>query len=54
MAKQFSYDKKPMGINKDRGCTDIIFLILFIAFWIGMWAVAVASLNIGDPRRLLY
>eukprot|EP00762_Andalucia_godoyi_P006425 ANDGO_02906.mRNA.1 Choline transporter-like protein 2 len=40
------------GPVTDRRCTDIFFLLLFIAFWIGMIVVASISLAQGDPRRL--
>ena len=35
-------------------CTDIFFLILFVAFWCGMIYIAVFSLNEGDAWRIMY
>lgn len=43
---------KPMGVNKKRRCRDILFLVLFIAYWVGMWIVATVAVGSGDPRRL--
>jgi hypothetical protein len=54
MGEKGSPEKKPVGIAKNRGCTDIPFLILFIAYWIGMWIVAGVALKSGDPERLMY
>lgn len=50
MAKE---DKpRPMGINKSRRCRDIIFLLIFAAYCVGMWIVAGVAVKNGDPRRL--
>jgi choline transporter-like protein 2/4/5 len=37
-----------------RGCKDLLFLLLFIAFWIGNIVVAVVGFQNGDPSRLVY
>jgi len=37
-----------------RSCHDILFLLLFIAFWAGMFYVARQALDNGDPDRLIY
>ncbi|KAK3591236.1 hypothetical protein CHS0354_010601 [Potamilus streckersoni] len=39
---------------KNRGCTDIIFLIIFIAFWAGMIFIAAFGIKNGDAFRLVY
>ncbi|KAJ8327466.1 hypothetical protein QVD99_007994 [Batrachochytrium dendrobatidis] len=43
---------QPRIVTK-RKCRDIIFLILFILYWIGMAFVAQSAISSGDPRRLL-
>lgn len=42
------------GIETKRGCTDILFLIIFVLFWIGMVVVAGFALAMGNPLRLAY
>eukprot|EP00732_Lithocolla_globosa_P000964 Lithocolla_globosa_v1_NODE_397_length_4183_cov_17.938227.p1 type:complete len:706 gc:universal NODE_397_length_4183_cov_17.938227:4151-2034(-) len=42
------------GPLKNRHCTDVIWLILFILFWIGMIIIGAFAWNIGAPLRLLY
>ena len=37
-----------------RSCKDIIWLLLFIVFWVGMVVIAQWSLRNGDPYRILY
>ncbi|XP_021343598.1 choline transporter-like protein 1 isoform X3 [Mizuhopecten yessoensis] len=39
---------------KNRGCTDIIVLLIFILFWAGMIYIAVFSVMHGDAFRLVY
>jgi len=41
------------GIQQRRHCTDIIFLFLFVAFWVGMIVVAVLAFRAGNPLKLL-
>jgi hypothetical protein len=43
---------KQFGPAKNRKCRDVIFLILFLAFWVGMIVVAVTAFNNGDWTRL--
>jgi len=38
----------------NRKCHDVLFLVLFAVFWIGMLAIAGAGLANGDPERLIY
>lgn len=38
-------------VVEDRKCRDILFLILFVLFWIGMIIVAGNAFAKGDPRR---
>eukprot|EP00741_Cyanophora_paradoxa_P008028 tig00001239_g7767.t1 len=40
-------------ISRNRTCRDILFLILFIAFWAGMGFVAFFAFKYGDPTRLV-
>jgi len=50
-------DEKPQApdpVGMDRGCTDILFLLAFIAFWVGMVICAGMGVGAGDPKRLLY
>nr|XP_022317576.1 choline transporter-like protein 1 isoform X2 [Crassostrea virginica] len=39
---------------KNRGCTDIIVLIIFVLFWAGMIFIAAFSITHGDAWRLVY
>lgn len=41
-------------IQENRKCRDLIFLLVFIAFWIGMIVNSSFGFNRGDPRRLVY
>jgi hypothetical protein len=43
---------KQMGVNKKRHCRDILFLLLFVVYWVGMWIVASVAIANGDPTRL--
>ena len=36
-----------------RSCRDVLFLLLFIAYWIAMIIVAITALNSGDPNKLM-
>jgi choline transporter-like protein 2/4/5 len=40
-------------IAGNRHCTDVMFLLLFIAFWCGMVAIGIIGFNKGDPRKLV-
>jgi choline transporter-like protein 2/4/5 len=40
------------GPLADRGCTDIIFLILFIISFLVMWGIAITGYSRGKPWRL--
>ncbi|KAJ3051707.1 hypothetical protein HK097_007273 [Rhizophlyctis rosea] len=37
-----------------RSCRDVLFLLLFIAYWVAMVIVAITALNTGDPNKLIY
>jgi hypothetical protein len=37
-----------------RSCHDILFLVLFIAFWAGMFYIAGKAVQNGNPKRYLY
>ena len=40
--------------EESRSCTDIIFLLIFIAFWIAFFVIGGIGFSNGDPDRLLY
>jgi len=44
----------PDPTNCERGTTDCLFLLAFLAFWGGMIICAAIGFSSGDPRRLLY
>lgn len=46
-------EEAPKGPIKDRGCTDILCLGLFLAFLVGWGVVAVFAFIHGDPERLI-
>jgi solute carrier family 44 protein 1 (choline transporter-like protein) len=46
--------KELKGPIEDRSCTDIIFFVLFIVFWVGMFIIAGIAIDKGDPHRLIY
>ncbi|KAI8929590.1 plasma-membrane choline transporter-domain-containing protein [Entophlyctis helioformis] len=44
---------RPVGIVKKRKCRDVIFLVIFIVYWVGMFIIAASAVASGDPRRLI-
>ena len=48
------YDKNFKGPIQKRGCTDVICLLLLIAFMVGWALVGVFAFMRGDPLILLY
>ncbi|KAJ3362267.1 hypothetical protein GGF32_006299 [Allomyces javanicus] len=46
------YDKPPGPIH-NRKCRDVIFLIIFGAYWAGMIILAILAVTNGDSRRLM-
>jgi hypothetical protein len=40
--------------SQDRKCRDVVCLLLFIVFWIGMFIIAGVSVSKGEPGRLVY
>jgi choline transporter-like protein 2/4/5 len=40
--------------NASRGCTDVLFLLLFLAMWLGMFIVAGVAVANGTPQKLVY
>lgn len=38
-------------IEENRSCQDVLFLIVFVAFWVGMIINSSYGINKGDPRR---
>ncbi|KAJ3105785.1 hypothetical protein HDU96_008442 [Phlyctochytrium bullatum] len=47
------YDPKVVGPIDKRHCRDILFLIVFIAFWVGMFIVAQTAFKYGDPDKVI-
>ena len=43
-----------MKSYSERKCRDVIWIVLFVAYWIGMVGVTIVSMKSGDPARLLY
>ena len=41
-------------MNRNRRCTDVLFLILYAAFMVAFFAIGVIGFTSGDPRILLY
>ncbi|KAL7749637.1 hypothetical protein RI367_004863 [Sorochytrium milnesiophthora] len=48
-----TYTSSP-GPQTNRSCRDIFFLILFLLFWVGMFAIAGVAISKGDINRLRY
>lgn len=48
------YTKNQVGPMQKRSCHDVFFLLLFIAFWIGMFYVASQGVKNGNPQRFIY
>jgi solute carrier family 44 (choline transporter-like protein), member 1 len=42
------------GIKDERSCRDVLFLLLFILFWVGMIVVAIKAGQVGNVDRLIY
>lgn len=42
------------GPTDKRSCQDILWLILFIAFWVGMFVIGGWAIHNGNPYRMLY
>ncbi|KAH9622105.1 hypothetical protein KSS87_022883 [Heliosperma pusillum] len=51
-----SSDGSQLGgiIKKDRKCKDVVFLIIFVAFWVGMIVNSSFGFSQGNPLRLTY
>lgn len=43
-----------VAITQERSCRDLLFLLVFAAFWVGMFIVAGRAGQEGDYRRLMY
>nr|XP_053656194.1 choline transporter-like protein 4 isoform X2 [Cherax quadricarinatus] len=52
--ESIKYDASFKGPIKNRSCTDILCLLLFVAFLAGWGVVTVFAALHGDPSRLLY
>jgi hypothetical protein len=40
--------------NRERKCTDVTFLLLFMLWWLGMFMIAAVGFVSGEPARLLF
>ena len=50
--EKFVDDSTPFG--KTRKSTDLLCLIIFLLYWVGMVALFIVGVSKGDPRRLIY
>ena len=41
-------------IVRDRKCTDLLWLVFFAFFWVGMLVIAIIGMQNGNPAKLLY
>jgi len=44
----------PDPVGAERGCTDILFFLIFVAFWVGMIICAIMGFEKGDINELFY
>ncbi|KAL8166201.1 hypothetical protein V2J09_007700 [Rumex salicifolius] len=56
IGKYTSSDGSEMGgiIKHNRKCRDVVFLVIFIAFWVAMIVNSSLGFNKGNPHRLTY
>uniref|UniRef100_A0A7S0RW54 Choline transporter-like protein n=1 Tax=Chlamydomonas leiostraca TaxID=1034604 RepID=A0A7S0RW54_9CHLO len=47
-------ETKEQGIVKNRKCRDILCLLIFLAFWAGMFVICAFAVREGDSNRLVY
>lgn len=40
--------------EEDRKCRDVLFIILFVVFWIGMLVIAIVGFVNGKPERYVF
>ncbi|KAJ5070922.1 choline transporter-like protein [Anaeramoeba ignava] len=52
--ESFEYEEDFHGPISDRKCKDVFCLIIFIAFWIGMFIIMIVGFATGTPKRLYY
>jgi hypothetical protein len=48
-----TFDPAFQGPIDKRSCRDVLFLIVFIAYWVGMFVVAGIAFANGNPKILL-
>ena len=53
-AESKEHNPSHQGPIKNRGCTDIICLLLFLAFCVGWAVIGIYGFVNGDPRILIY
>jgi len=51
---ELSQSKSLGKIRPERSCRDMLFLLIFLAFWLGMFYVGGYGFGKGDPRILIY
>ena len=54
LSREKKHDLSKLGPIKNRGCTDIICLLLFLAFIGGWIAVGIYGFSHGNPATLIY
>jgi hypothetical protein len=47
-------DESMDDIEKDRKCTDVLWVGVFAMFWVGMVVVAIIGFTMGKPNKLIY
>ena len=43
-----------LQLKESRRCTDVLFCLIFGAFWIGMIVIGATAFSTGDPNLLYY
>lgn len=50
ISREEDYEKTPGPVSQ-RKCQDIIWLVLFVLFWCGMFAIGGIGISKGDANR---
>lgn len=53
-AEKGHHKMSELGPVKKRKCRDVVFLVLFLLYWVGMFIVAASAAQNGDLTRLTY
>ena len=43
-----------MHLKQPRRCTDVLFLLFFVVFWIAMFVLGFYGVGTGNPKILLF